>query len=176
MPGVAINTSGKISAAYGIYAVTKGNANGAGSNVGIAIENAGDITASTTAIPARVYASANGAASNACIPIENSGSAFGGTGAGIYAYNNNPIAIVNSGYVSAASLLAINTNGAGNATIYNSGLVKGFILLDADDTFINEKGRVRDQAHQPLWAWLRPLPQRGGRHRARRHRSKRQRA
>ena len=44
--------------------------------------------------------------------------------------------------MSAASLLAINANGAGNATIYNSGLVKGFILLDADDTFINQKGGV----------------------------------
>jgi hypothetical protein len=44
--------------------------------------------------------------------------------------------------VSGGSLLAINTNGAGNATIYNSGLVTGFIVLDADDTFINEKGGV----------------------------------
>jgi hypothetical protein len=127
---------------YGIYTVTKGNANGAGSNVGITITNSGNITAGTTAILARIYGSANGAGSNASTHIENSGSAFGGSGAGIYAFNNNPIAIVNSGYVSAASLLAINTNGAGNATIYNSGLVKGFIVLDADDTFINQSGGV----------------------------------
>jgi hypothetical protein len=45
-------------------------------------------------------------------------------------------------HLSGGSLLAINTNGAGNATIYNSGLVTGFIVLDADDTFINEKGGV----------------------------------
>jgi autotransporter family porin len=140
--GIAISNAGAINALYGVYAVTKGNANGDGSNVGIAISNSGAITGSAVAILARSYGSANGAGSNAGINIENSGSAFGGTGAGIYAYSNTATTIINSGYVSGASLLAIQANGPGNATIYNSGLITGFILLDADDTFINERGGV----------------------------------
>jgi hypothetical protein len=144
--GVAIKNSGDISAMYGIYTVTKGNANGAGSNVGITITNSGNITAGTTAILARIYGSANGAGSNASTHIENSGSAFGGSGAGIYAFNNNPIAIVNSGYVSAASLLAINTNG-GQCNDLQFRLGQRFHRARRRRHLHQpERGRVRDQA------------------------------
>jgi hypothetical protein len=66
---------------------------------------------------------------------------FGGaTGAGIFAYSNTSTTIVNSGDIGAASLLAIQTMGAGNAQIFNSGTITGYVLLDADDTMVIEPG------------------------------------
>ena len=75
------------------------------------------------------------------ILIDNSGS-ISGIGWGIYARSETATTIVNSGDISATSLLAIQVSGAGNAAIYNAGHITGYVLLDADDTFINEKGGV----------------------------------
>ena len=75
------------------------------------------------------------------ILIDNSGS-ISGIGWGIYARSETGTTIVNSGDISATSLLAIQVSGAGNAAIYNAGHITGYVLLDADDTFINEKGGV----------------------------------
>jgi outer membrane autotransporter protein len=78
------------------------------------------------------------------IGIVNSGSVFAASGAGtstgIYAYSNSSTMIVNSGFISASSLRAIEVGGAGDAQIYNAGTITGYVLLDADDLFVNQSG------------------------------------
>ena len=66
-----------------------------------------------------------------------------GDNLGITAYSKyGTTTIVNSGYVGAASLFAINVSG-GAATIYNSGHITGFIdLTDNDDSFFNQNHGV----------------------------------
>lgn len=68
------------------------------------------------------------------------GSVYGGYAA-ILAASNTGTTIVNTGKISAGSNFAIGVYG-GPTTIYNAGHITGFVLLDADDTFINEKGGV----------------------------------
>ena len=75
------------------------------------------------------------------ILIDNSGS-ISGIGWGIYARSETDTTIVNSGDISATSLLAIQVSGAGNAAIYNAGHITGYLTLDADDSFINANGGV----------------------------------
>jgi hypothetical protein len=122
----------------------------AGDSGSIDIENSGSVIASGEAIRAIVTGG------NGTVKIVNSGTLFGGVtsgfvnyygyytsviGAGIYTNTPNTTTIINSGYLSAASLLAIESNG-GPTQILNSGLIVGYVILDADDTFINEKGGV----------------------------------
>ena len=49
--------------------------------------------------------------------------------------------ILNTGDISSGSLLAIGAYG-GSATILNAGHITGYVMLDADDTFINRQGGV----------------------------------
>lgn len=73
------------------------------------------------------------------IVVNNAGSIYGGR-VGIYAYSPyGTTKIVNTGDISAGSLLAISVVD-GPATIFNSGTITGFVLLDADDRFINQAG------------------------------------
>jgi autotransporter family porin len=73
--------------------------------------------------------------------LVNSGSVYGSF-AGIYARSFGGTTIVDSGDISAGSLLAISVRGAA-AQIYNSGHITGFVALtNSDDAFINEKGGV----------------------------------
>jgi hypothetical protein len=111
-----------------IYTATLGNAVGDNGNVGIAINNSGDLTAvrggivagtfgrplgpvATPVAPLRTRFTAStpspramrtAPASNAAVHIENSGSAFGGTGAGIYAFSNSATTIVTTAFSSRA--------------------------------------------------------------------------
>src|SRR5262249_25358002 len=72
--------------------------------------------------------------------ITNSGNAYGGYAA-ILSGSRTATTIVNSGDIAAKSNFAIGVYG-GPATIYNSGHITGFVRLDADDRFFNEKGGV----------------------------------
>jgi hypothetical protein len=137
----------------GGVASARGGAGGAGiggDSGSIDIENSGSVVASGDAVRTIVTGGSG------TVNIVNSGSLFGGgtshfldyygvamtfVGAGIYSNTPNTTTIINSGYLSAASLLAIQTTG-GPTTILNAGLITGYVLLDADDTFINQKGGV----------------------------------
>ena len=91
-------------AVYGIYAVTKGNANGAYSNVGIDIDNKGDITSGSNGIFAQTFGSATGFASNAGIHIDNEADIVAGD-FGIRAQtfgDNAGVTIDNDGDITAA--------------------------------------------------------------------------
>ena len=74
------------------------------------------------------------------ITIVNSNALSGGF-AGILTASTSGTTIVNAGNISAGSQFAIGVY-AGGATILNAGRITGFVVLDADDTFINEKGGV----------------------------------
>ncbi len=74
------------------------------------------------------------------IEIKNSGKVYG-TYLGIFALSDTSTKIVNTGDISAGSFFAIGVYGA-PATIYNAGHITGFVVLDADATFINQKGGV----------------------------------
>jgi autotransporter family porin len=104
-----------------------------GDSGSITIDNSGWVSASGNAARA-VVGSGSGT-----ILVVNSGTIFGGT-AGVYVSSPNLTTIVNSGYLSSESLLAIHSYGPGSAQIFNSGLIFGYVLLDADDTFINQQG------------------------------------
>ena len=106
---VNINTSGTVVAGYhGIYAHTDG------ADSPITIVNAGDITGGD---------------------VDVYGDAF----AGIYAVTDgdSEISIVNTGAITAESLLAIDTEG-GATTIINKGTITGFVdLTEENDVFEN---------------------------------------
>jgi autotransporter family porin len=92
--------------------------------------NSGDITAA--------------AAGNFYDAYGNEGEVLGGAMAGIFAYSNSGTTIVNSGFITADSLLAIHAAGPGNAQIFNSGVIFGYVLLDADDTMVNKSDGLFD--------------------------------
>ena len=135
---ISIVNSGNITASHapliaaGIYSHTYG------ANSGIAIENSGNLSATGLGKSAGILARASGP--NSPVSIVNSGSVFGGY-AGIFASSLAGTKIVNTGNISAGSQLAINVGGA-SAEIYNAGHITGFVVLDADDTFINQSGGV----------------------------------
>jgi outer membrane autotransporter protein len=114
----------------GIAAATQGIASP------VLIENHGNIT--VTADPS-TGAGIAAQARNSTATIVNSGSVLG-DGAGIYTLSNVGSSIINSGYVSSRSLLAIQVTGDGNAEIFNSGVIYGFVRLDADDLMVIEPG------------------------------------
>jgi len=163
---ISVTANGAGAKAYGIYAETSG-VNGL-----VAIENRGDlrvtsteseaygIFAQTYEVNSRIDILNDGAVtatgpdsygiaartieSGSPISITNSGSVFADTG-GIRVVGLNDASgstIINSGTISATSLLAIYSIGAMNDTqIFNSGLIAGLVRLDAaDDDFFNEKG------------------------------------
>jgi outer membrane autotransporter protein len=138
--GIAIDNDGDIDAVTnGIFVQTLGAASGAGSDASIAIDNGGAVYGGVRGISARTYGMATDVGSSTDIAIDNSGSVTGGSW-GIFAgANDGSTAIVNSGYVSAANLRAIEVV-TGPATILNSGTIVGYVLLDADDLFVNESG------------------------------------
>jgi Autochaperone Domain Type 1 len=75
------------------------------------------------------------------ITIENSGSVYG-TGVGIFSGSlgsSSSTTIVNTGDISAKLNLAVGVQG-GSAKILNAGTITGYVLLDADDQFINQAG------------------------------------
>ena len=137
-----INTTAATEDSIGITAAT-GNVNSS-----IAIQNSGDIAA----------AAGNGPLSEAIgilaetfgpdspIVIGNSGSIFadGLNSTGIFAFSGaNDIVIVNTGSISASSLIAINTEGTGRTTIYNydGGVITGAVdLAGGGDRFFNQAG------------------------------------
>jgi Autotransporter beta-domain/Autochaperone Domain Type 1 len=77
------------------------------------------------------------------VTIHNSGSLFaqGPNSFGIYAGSNGGTTIVNTGEIGASSNLAIAVT-YGAVDIFNTGTITGFVLLDADDRFINQAGGV----------------------------------
>jgi len=114
-------------AAYGIFGITT-----AGS---ISITNTGSVKALGPDSAGVAAISRYGSP----IVVNNAGSIYGGR-VGIYAYNPyGTTKIVNTGDISAGSMLAISVV-YGPATIFNTGTITGFVLLDADDNFINQAG------------------------------------
>ena len=149
--------------AAGVYSHTYG------ANSGIAIENSGNLSATGLGKSAGILAE------RAVPTVPSASSIRGRSMAAMQVSLPRSLAvtkIVNTGNISAGSQLAINVGGA-SAEIYNAGHITGYGDPRRGRHLHQPEGRrVRDQAHQRLWAWLRPLPQRGGRHRAGRHRSK----
>jgi Autotransporter beta-domain/Autochaperone Domain Type 1 len=106
---------------------------------GISIQNTADImvTGRALAVGVDVYSS------NEPITIVNAGSVYakGRYSVGIYANSGSKTTITNTGEIGASSNLAIAvTDGA--VDIFNSGIITGYVLLDADDNFINQAGGV----------------------------------
>ena len=133
---VSIFNSGDINAHAG--ATTTGDAIYAHTvlaNSSIAVVNQGTLMGESDGIDARAF----GAGSP--VTITNSGMVEGKS-TGVYSYSNTSTTIVNSGSISAASLLAIKVAGKGDATIFNAGTITGFVVLDADDSFTNQAGGV----------------------------------
>ena len=85
-----------------------------------------------------IYALA--AASGGTTKIINARSIYGGFAA-ILSDSAGGTEIVNSGDVSAGSFFAVGVYG-GDATILNTGHITGYVMLDADDVFINQNGGV----------------------------------
>ncbi len=143
---IAIQNTGAATAAYaGILAFTGYD------NSGIAITNTGKISAGTVGILAAtgVYDDSCGCSNipdlvptgygaNSPVSIVNSGSVYGAH-AGIIANSSAGTTIVNSGTIGAGSGPAIGVF-YGPARIYNSGRITGYVLLDADDLFVNQAG------------------------------------
>jgi autotransporter family porin len=127
---IAVSTVGATASAYGIRAGTTSG------NSPLLISSSGNVVA-TGPNSFGIFGSTDVATSP--LRIENSGSAFGGT-AGIVALSDATSTIVNSGYVSAGSLLAIESRGPGAANIFNSGTIFGFVVLDAADTMVIQDG------------------------------------
>jgi len=120
----------------------------------VSIVNRGDVRVSigngANAAGVGIFAATQGPTSP--VAIENSGSVFGGT-AGIATFSYTATTIVNSGYVSASSLLAIDGGGAtffnpmlgrgASVDIINTGRIVGFVnMTDEADTFLNQAGGV----------------------------------
>jgi autotransporter-like protein/autochaperone domain-containing protein len=104
----------------------------------ISIVNSGDVHA-TASVAAGIAATGF----YGPVTIHNSGSVFaqGPNSFGIYAGSNGGTTIVNSGNIGASSNLAIAVQ-YGAVDIFNTGTITGFVLLDADDRFINQAGGV----------------------------------
>ncbi len=145
-PHIAIENNTAVTAGYaGVFAFTGYD------NAGIAITNAGKLSGGTVGILAAtgVYDAScscsnipdlvpTGYGADSPISIVNSGSVYGGD-AGIVARGTTGTTIVNSGTISSGTGLAIEVD-SGPATIYNSGTITGYVLLDADDLFVNQTG------------------------------------
>jgi len=131
--------------AYGIWS----RSYGAGS--GITIVNSGDAAVAAGNARAAIGIAALTYGPDSPIVIDNSASIFGGT-AGISTFSYTATTIVNSGDISAASLLAIDAGGLGasiglgrgaSVDIFNTGRITGFVnTTDEADTFLNLPGGV----------------------------------
>jgi hypothetical protein len=126
--------------AYGIAAEAEG-----GDSSPVTIRNSGNVRAKVNG-PGSAFGIF--AETNSPVTIVNSGSVYaeGGSNAfvaGVYvdSVSVNTTTIVNSGDIGASSNLAISVR-SGPVDIFNTGTITGFVLLDADDTFINQAGGV----------------------------------
>jgi Autotransporter beta-domain/Autochaperone Domain Type 1 len=72
------------------------------------------------------------------VVVKNAGSIYGGS-VGLLTDTTGQTTIVNSGDIGAGSNLAI-LGKSGPVDIFNTGTITGFVLLDADDKFINQAG------------------------------------
>ena len=119
--------------AYGIDVFT------VGANNSVTIINTAAIKA---AGPSSVGVSVVSFGPSSPILINNAGGSIFGGSAGIFVDNTySSTTIVNSGDIGASSNLAIVVP-YGPVDIFNTGTITGFVLLDADDTFINQAGGV----------------------------------
>jgi len=135
---VSITNSGNINAAHSRLIAASIYAGTHGANSGITINNSGSLSAIGHSNAFAILAKAYG--SNSPVSIINSGSIYG-QHAGIYATSATAIKIVNTGNISSGLGPAISVR-SGSVQIQNTGHLTGFLLLDADDTFINEAGGV----------------------------------
>ncbi|MBM3545058.1 MAG: autotransporter outer membrane beta-barrel domain-containing protein [Alphaproteobacteria bacterium] len=120
----------------------------AGGNSPVTIVNSGDINVSAAGGAYYSYAraiSAFAVGAGSPLSIENSGNVFasGPLSTGVYAFSLlSDIVIVNTGSISAGTLLAIDTYGA-STQIFNTGRITGFVdLTDSPDRFFNQAGGV----------------------------------
>lgn len=119
--------------AYGISAATYD----VGSSVSIRNTANINVTGRYLAVGIDAYSS------NEPITIVNAGSVYakGPNSIGIYASSGSKTTITNTGEIGASSNFAIAvTDGA--VDIFNAGTITGFVLLDANDTFVNQAGGV----------------------------------
>ncbi|MGH6735654.1 MAG: autotransporter outer membrane beta-barrel domain-containing protein [Methyloceanibacter sp.] len=137
---VTINNSGNVVTkgrySYGVFAFTAGTPNNP-----ITIVNSGRINAKGRGNGAAFGIFAGTYTPGSPILIQNSGKITGrDAGLHIHAYSNAGATIVNSGQLTAKSLRAIDAHGPGDISIFNTGTITGFVVLDADDKFINQAG------------------------------------
>jgi outer membrane autotransporter protein len=134
---------------FGIY--TAANSNGGSTT----IVNNGDVTGFLAGIRAQsggsqcgyvyqptypYYATVCQNIAGGPILINNAGT-VSGTLAGISTSSVLGTTIINTGSISSSLGPAIIVE-AGSADIFNAGLITGYVILDANDTFINQKGGV----------------------------------
>jgi hypothetical protein len=133
---VVINSGGPaFSSAFGIRADI-------GNTSPLSIVNSGSIVATSVPGPSfGIFAATQNITSP--IGITNSGSIFGGS-EGIRTFTSSAVTIVNTGELSAGSLLAIHTTGSGPVQILNAGQITGFVQLGADNIFVNQKSGTFD--------------------------------
>ena len=109
--------------------------NAPGSN--ILIENKGTISGlGSNGIGISTLAAAAGSTTK----IINEGSLYGGFAA-LLSEGPGATTILNTGDISSGSLLALGVY-HGSATLINAGRISGYVVLDADDTFVNSAGGV----------------------------------
>ena len=108
-------------------------------NSNILVENKGTI-AGLGLNGVGIYALASAAGSTT--KIVNTGSVVGDLAA-LVLDGPGTATILNSGDISSASQLAFGVYGGG-ATVINTGHITGYLMLDADDSFINSSGGVFD--------------------------------
>ncbi|ODS04157.1 hypothetical protein AUC71_05585 [Methyloceanibacter marginalis] len=119
--------------AYGIDVVTFG------ANNSVTITNTAAIKA---AGPSSVGVSVVSFGPSSPILINNAGGSIFGGSAGIFVDNTySSTTIVNSGDIGASNNRAV-VGYYGPVDIFNTGTITGFVLLDADDRFINQAGGV----------------------------------
>ena len=138
-----VRNSGRVATnaaySYGIYAFT------GGPNAPLTIVNSGDVTAKGGGPNGYALGMFVGSYDpTSPILINNSGTVWGDDqGLHIHAYGGSSATIINTGSISAGTLLAIDAHhGTGDVDIFNAGTITGFIRLDANDRFINQAGGV----------------------------------
>jgi autotransporter family porin len=130
---LSLENSGHVTVTGGQAIGLAASAIGGSGNDHITLVNQGEVTTSGVGIAAQ-----NTTAGTTL--INNKGSMFGNV-AGIQAVSNSGITILNSGSISAGSLFAIGAAG-GPVDIANSGLITGFVQINAPSKFDNQTGGV----------------------------------
>src|SRR5690606_21148197 len=111
-----------------------------------AIINSGNV-AVTGMQAVGVYALTAGADND--IEIVNSGNIYASgtfTSIGVFANSyEGDIAVINAGSISSSSLLAIATTGPGQTSIFNTGVITGYVNLSTNDNLsVNQAGGIFD--------------------------------